>query len=108
MKVRQMLEYLKQQSEGSASLFEKEVMLRVEGREYAIRSIDTSTSDLVLWGGEEIIHEDTRPGIGDMPGGLEGEGVEPEPPGEALREAEQITPVAEVVPDEVLDKEKER
>ena len=105
MKVRQILEYLKQQSESSASLFEQEVVLRVEGRDYAIRSIDTSTSDLVLWGGEEIIHADTRPGIGDAPGGSEGRGIEPE---NALGEAEQITPVAEVVPDEVLDKEKER
>jgi hypothetical protein len=103
MKVRQILEYLKQQSESSASLFEQEVVLRIEGRDYAIRSMDTSTSDIVLWGGEEIIHEDTRPGIGDAPGESEGKVVEPE---NALGEAEQITPVAEVVPDEVLEEGK--
>jgi hypothetical protein len=80
MKVKQILEYLKQQSQGGTSLFEKEMVVRIEGREYAIRSIDASTSDVVLWGGEEIIHEDTRPGLGDVPGGPEGEGIEPPPP----------------------------
>jgi hypothetical protein len=103
MKVKQILEYLKQQADRSASLFEQEVVLRVEGRDYAIRSIDTSTSAVVLWGGEEIIHEDTRPGVVDMPGGSEGAGVEP---ADTLREAEQITPVAEVVPDEILEEGK--
>jgi hypothetical protein len=99
MKVRHIVDYVKQQSDSDASLFEKEVVLRVGGRDYAIRSIDTSTSDIVLWGGEEIIHEDTRPGIGDVPGGPEGKGVAPE---DVLQEVERITPVAEVVPDEVL------
>ena len=53
MKVKQMLAYLKQQSDRSASLFEQEVFLRVEGRDYAIRSIDSSTSAVVFWGGED-------------------------------------------------------
>lgn len=103
MKVKQMLAYLKQQSDRSASLFEQEVVLRVDGRDYAIRSIDSSTSAVVFWGGEEIIHEDTQPGVVDVPGGSEGAGVEP---ADTLREAEQITPVAEVVPDEILEEGK--
>ena len=103
MKVRHIVDHVKQQIDSGAALWEKEVVLRVGGRDYAIRSIDTSTSDIVLWGGEEIIHEDTRPGVGGVPGGPVAEGVEPE---NALREAEQITPVAEVVPDEVLEEGK--
>ena len=103
MKVKQILAYLKQQSDRSASLFEQEVVLRVEGRDYAIRSIDSSTSAVVFWGGEELIHENTLPGVGDVPGGSEEAGVEP---ANILREAEQITPVAEVVPDEILEEGK--
>jgi hypothetical protein len=80
MKAKHILEYLETQSENSATLFEKEVMVRVGGREYAIRRVDASRSAIVLEGGEEIIHEDTRPGLGNVPGGPEGEGVEPPPP----------------------------
>jgi hypothetical protein len=81
MKAKHLLEYLETQSERSeATLFEKEVVVRVGGREYAIRRVDASTSTIVLEGGEELIQEDTLPGRGDVPGGPEGEGIEPPPP----------------------------
>jgi hypothetical protein len=81
MKAKHLLEYLETQSERSeATLFEKEVVVRVGGREYAIRRVDASTSAIVLEGGEELIQEDTLPGRGDVPSGPEGEGIEPPPP----------------------------
>ena len=63
----------------------KDVVLRVAGQEYAIRGIYEAGAVVILEAGEVI---------------TSGEAVAPQ---DALREAEQITPVAEVVPDAVLD-----
>jgi hypothetical protein len=82
MKAKAILAYLKTQLEGGDSPFEKEVLLRVAGRDYAIRSIDASTSAILLEGGEEVTYADTLAGgRAEGPGGPEGEGVEPAPPG---------------------------
>jgi hypothetical protein len=63
----------------------KDVVLRVAGQAYAIRGIYEAGAAVIIEAGE------VRPS---------GEAVAPQ---DALREAEQITPVAEVVPDAVLE-----
>jgi hypothetical protein len=65
----------------------KEVVLRVAGREYAIRSIYDTSAAVIIEAGE-LITADAA--------------VTPQ---EALREADQMTPVADVVPDAVLDED---
>jgi hypothetical protein len=69
---------------------DKEVVLRVAGSDYMIRGFSDAGGAVIIEAGEAII-----------PGGAIG-------PEEAVQEAEQITPVAEAVPDQVLDKGKER
>jgi len=81
MKAKEILAQLKTELEEGHTPFEKEVMVRMAERDYAIRSIDTSTAAIVLEVGEEVILEDTRAGdTTEGPGGPEGEGVEPPPP----------------------------
>ena len=63
----------------------KDVVLRVAGQEYAIRGIYEAGAAVIIEAGEVL---------------TAGAGVAPQ---DALREAEQITPVAEVVPDAVLE-----
>jgi hypothetical protein len=82
MKAQDIVEHLKAQAG-------KEVVLRVADREHAIRGIFEVGATIVIEAGEVT---------------ATGEVVAPE---EALPEAEQITPVAEVVPDAVLEKGKE-
>jgi hypothetical protein len=62
----------------------KDVVLRVAGQEYAIRGIFEAGAAVIIEAGEAL---------------TAGAAVAPQ---EALREAEQRTPVAEVVPDAVL------
>jgi len=62
----------------------KEVVLRVAGREHAIRGMYAAGSVVIIEAGEDI---------------TAGNAIAPQ---EALREAAQIAPVAEVVPDAVL------
>ena len=83
MKAQDVVEHLKAQAG-------KEVVLRVVDREHTIGGIFEVGATIVIEAGEVT---------------ATGEGVAPE---EALPEAEQITPVAEVVPDAVLEKGKER
>jgi hypothetical protein len=85
MNAEQLLAALQRQLARRPSPAGHEVVLRAGGRDYAIRSMDASRSSVILEGGEEIIHEDARPGIGEVPGGPEGEGVEPPAPGEEGR-----------------------
>jgi hypothetical protein len=59
----------------------KDVVLRVAGQEYAIRGIYEAGAAVIIEAGEVL---------------TAGAAVAPQ---DALREAEQITPVAEVVPD---------
>src|SRR4051794_6180610 len=63
----------------------KDVVLRVAGQEYAIRGISEAGAAVIIEAGEVL---------------TAGAAVAPQ---DALREAEQITPVAEVVPDAVLE-----
>jgi hypothetical protein len=91
MKAKQLLEYVNTQLEQGHSPLEKEVVLRVAGRDYAIRSLDASTSAIILEGGEEVIHEDTLPGIAEASGKPKGEGIEPPPP----EKLQAISPGAE-------------
>jgi hypothetical protein len=94
MQAKELVAYLKTQFEQGLSPFEKEVVVRLAGRDYAIRNIDTSTSAIVLEGGEAIIHEDSLQGdMAEGPGGPEGEGIEPAPPevGQAIM-ASDTTP----------------
>jgi hypothetical protein len=84
-----------QRTPGRATL-EKEVVLRVAGKDYAIRRIDASTATIVLEGGEEVIHEDSlERDLPQSPGGQEGEGVEPAPPAVG-----QVIMAAETTPQE--------
>jgi hypothetical protein len=69
---------------------DKEVVLRVAGSEYRVRGISDAGGAVIIDAGEAIIP---------------GDAIAPE---EALGEAEQITPVAEVAPDQVLEKGKGR
>ena len=82
MMAQDVVEHLKAQ-------FGKEVVLRVADMEHAIRGIYEAGSVVIIEAGEVIA---ARGAIA---------------PEDALREAEQITPVAEVVPDEVLEEGKE-
>ena len=63
----------------------KDVVLRVAGQEYAIRGIYEAGAAVIIEAGEVL---------------TAGAAVAPQ---DALREAGQITPVAEVVPDAVLE-----
>ena len=67
----------------------KEVVLRVAGREHAIRGMYAAGSAVIIEAGEAI---------------TAGAAVAPQ---EALREAAQVTPMAEVVPDAVLTEGKD-
>ena len=78
MQAELIVEHLKTQSG-------KDVVLRVAGKEHAIRGIYEAGAAVIIEAGEEI---------------TSGAAVAPQ---DALREAEQITPVAEVVPDAVLE-----
>jgi hypothetical protein len=81
MQTKEILACLKTEIEQGLSPFEKDVMVRIAGRDYAIRRIDTSTSAIVLEAGEEVLHEDSLQGDRAAgPGGPEGEGIEPSPP----------------------------
>jgi hypothetical protein len=82
MMAQDVVEHLKAQSG-------KEVVLRVADMEHAIRGMYEAGAAVIIEAGEVIT---TRGAIA---------------PEDALREAEQITPVAEVVPDEVLEEGKE-
>ena len=62
MKAREIFAQLQTQLVQEHSPLEKEVVVRLAGRDYTVRSIDVSTAALVLQGGEEITHEDTLPG----------------------------------------------
>jgi hypothetical protein len=83
MQTQDVVEHLKGQTD-------KEVVLRVAGSEYMIRGISDVGGAVIIEAGAAI---------------LPGDAIAPE---EAMQEAEQITPVAEVVPDQVLEKGKER
>ena len=83
MTAQDLVEHLKAQAD-------KEVVLRVAGSEYMIRGISDAEGAVIIEAGAAIIP---------------GDAIAPE---EAMEEAEQITPVAEVVPDQVLEKGKER
>jgi hypothetical protein len=63
----------------------KDVVLRVAGQEYAIRGISAAGAAVIIEAGDVL---------------TSGAAVAPQ---DALREAEQITPVAEVVPDAVRE-----
>ena len=63
----------------------KDVVLRVAGQDYAIRGISEAGAVVIIEAGEVL---------------TAGAAVAPQ---DALREAAQITPVAEVVPDAVLE-----
>jgi hypothetical protein len=94
MTVKEIAECVRTQLEQGRVPFEKEVVLRVGGRDYAVRGVDTSTSAIVLEGGEAVVHEDSLQGdMAEGPGGPEGEGVEPAPPevGQAIM-ASDTTP----------------
>ena len=82
MTAQDLVEHLKAQAD-------KAVVLRVAGSEYMIRGISDAGGAVIIEAGEAIIP---------------GDAIAPE---EAMQKAEQITPVAEVVPDEVLEKGKE-
>ena len=62
MKATELFAQLQTQREQGRSPFEKEVVVRLAGRDYTVRSIDVCTAAFVLEGGEEITHEDTLPG----------------------------------------------
>ena len=80
-----------------------EVVLRIAGRDYTIRGIYASTAHVIIEGGEEVTPATSAPErLAAVPGGPEGEGVEPAPPADR-QQAAQITPVAESVPDAILD-----
>jgi len=81
MQAKEILAFLKTQLEEGHTPFEKNVVVRLGGRDYAMRSIDASTADIILEVGEPVLHDDSLPGERAAgPGGPEGEGVEPPPP----------------------------
>jgi hypothetical protein len=100
-----------------------EVVLRIAGRDYSIRGIYASTAHVIIEGGEEVTPATAGPErLATVPEGPEGEGVEPAPPADrqqagghqpqamtaaaprhVVQQAAQITPVAESVPDAILD-----
>jgi hypothetical protein len=99
-----------------------EVVLRIAGKDYTIRGIYASTAHVIIEGGEEMTPAALSPErLVAAPGGPEGEGGEPAPPADrqqagdhepqattavprhVIQQAAQITPVAESVPDVVLD-----
>src|SRR5919198_893762 len=77
MQAERIVEYLQAQAG-------KDVVLRVAGQGYAIRGISAAGAAVIIAAGDVL---------------TSGAAVAPQ---DALREAEQITPVAEVVPDAVL------
>jgi hypothetical protein len=62
MQTKKLLQCLKTQIAQGIAPFEKEIVLRIAGRDYAVRSIDTSTAPMIFEAGEEIIHDDTLAG----------------------------------------------
>ena len=62
MNARELFAQLKTQLDQGRSPLEQEVVVRLAGRDYTVRSIDVSTAALVLEGGAEVIHDDTLPG----------------------------------------------
>jgi hypothetical protein len=62
MKAKDIIAHLKTQLEQGLAPFEQEVVVRLAGRDYTVRSIDASTAALVLEGGAEVIQDDTLPG----------------------------------------------
>ena len=82
MQAQDIVEHLKTQSG-------KNVVVRVAGKEHAIRGIYEVEAAVVIEAGEmtatEAFPTDTPSGLGEVPGGPEGEGVEPPPPGQPQR-----------------------
>ena len=62
MKAREIFAQLQTQLVQEHSPLEKEVVVRLAGRDYTVRSIDVSTAALVLEGGAEVLQDDTLPG----------------------------------------------
>ena len=93
MKAKEIVAHLKTQLEQGRSPFEKEVVVRLAGRDYAVRSIDASTAAVVLEGGDEILQDDMLPGTPARgPGDPEEEGGAPPPPaiGQSIMAAETV------------------
>ena len=94
-----------------------EVVLRIAGRAYTVRGMYASTAHVIIEGDEEVASAALSPEhLTAVPGGPEGEGVEPTPPADRqqagshdpqattaavprhiARQAAQITPVAESI-----------
>jgi hypothetical protein len=83
VQLEQLGEHLQAQLKRCAAPAETEVVLRVAGRDYVIRGIYTGTSAIIIEGGEEVIMDSaSQERMSVPPGGPEGEGVEPAPPGD--------------------------
>jgi hypothetical protein len=81
MHIEQLGESLQTQRERCAAPVGTEVILRVAGRDYAIRGVYADTSSIIIEAGEEVTADGISQGRMSMPpGGPEGEGVEPAPP----------------------------
>ena len=89
MHIEQFEEYLKTQLELRPSSIAKEVLLRIAGRDYAVRGIYAGTSHIIIEGGEDVTSEATAQGHMAAPAGPEGEGVEPAPPKEIQEEMDE-------------------
>lgn len=90
MQIEQVVEQLASQLDLRPSLGGKAVVLRVAGKDYALRRIAGSASSIIIEGGEELTHDDSLSGPpSTVPGGPEGEGVEPAPPAEVQAEMDE-------------------